>query len=600
MQTLDWILVFLFPALSLLIGALVSKRASESSESYFLSGRNMPWWLLGASLVATTFSTDTPNLVTDIVRTGGVAKNWLWWSFLPSGALTAFVYAKLWRRSEVMTDLEFYSLRYSPRMGSFLRTFRSLYIGVFFNVMMMAAVTLAAIKIGAVMIGAEPWHVLVTMGLATMLFSTAGGFLGVVVADLLLFVIATIGAIAAAWYVLAMPQIGGLSGLAAHPAVADKLAILPDFGQWDTALAIFIVPLAVQWWSVWYPGSEPGGGGYVAQRMLAAKNEKHSVAAILFFQFAHYAIRPWPWIIVALASLIVYPDLASIQRAFPNVDPGVIGHDLAYSAMLTNLPSGILGLVVASLAAAYMSTIATQLNWGASYIVNDLWVTHINRDASEHEQVRVGKIATVLLMVAAGILALFLSNALQAFQILLSVGAGTGLLFLLRWFWWRINAEAELAAMIISFVVAIVMTFLAPKEWSESYRLVLSVGITTLGWLLVAFATRTTNKQILYSFVERIDPPGPGWRKVRTDAAREGVPLPSSPNRFLARGLACVPAALALVYASLFGMGAWLFGQTGAALIYFVIALIGGLFIWKLWPGLFEPASILHPGDSKQ
>ncbi len=597
MQTFDWFLVFLFPALSLLIGALASRRAGQSSESYFLSGRNMPWWLLGTSLVATTFSTDTPNLVTDIVRTGGVAKNWLWWAFLPSGVLTAFVYAKLWRRSGVMTDLEFYSLRYSSRIGSFLRTFRALYIGVFFNVMMMAGVTLAAIKIGAVMVGAEPWQVILTMGLATMLFSTAGGFLGVVIADLLLFVVATIGAIVAAWFVLDMPQIGGLAGLVSHPAVAPNLSILPDFADWEVAVAIFIVPLAVQWWSVWYPGSEPGGGGYVAQRMLAAKDEKHSVGAVLFFQFAHYAIRPWPWIIVALSSLILYPDLASIQEAFPDVAPSVIGHDLAYSAMLTHLPSGILGLVVASLAAAYMSTIATQLNWGASYVVNDFWVRHINPDASDVEQVRVGRFATVALMVMAGVLALFLSNALQAFQILLAVGAGTGLLFLLRWFWWRINAQAELAAMIISFVVAIGMIFLAPEDWSDSFRLVAAVAITTVGWLVVALLTKPTDREVLYDFVKRIDPAGPGWRKIREHAAREGVDLPSSPNRYLARGLACVPAALALVYASLFGMGALLFGQTTAALVYFVVAAIGAIVIWRLWPNLFEPKTLLKSGD---
>ncbi|AXK43297.1 sodium:solute symporter family protein [Erythrobacter aureus] len=600
MKQIDWLLVCLFPALSLLIGLLVSKRAGESSESYFLSGRNMPWWLLGASLVATTFAADTPNLVTEMVRTGGVSKNWLWWAFLPSGVLTAFVYAKLWRRSRILTDLEFYTLRYSPKMGGILRTFRALYLGVLFNVLTMAAVTLAAIKIGAVMVGAEPWQVILTMGVATMLFSTAGGFLGVVVADLVLFVVAMGGAIAAAWFVLDMPQIGGLAGLASHPAVAPNLSILPDFADWEVAVAIFIVPLAVQWWSVWYPGSEPGGGGYVAQRMLAAKDEKHSVGAVLFFQFAHYAVRPWPWIIVALASLILYPDLDSIERAFPDVAPSVIGHDLAYSAMLTHLPSGILGLVVASLAAAYMSTIATQLNWGASYVVNDFWVRHVNPEASDAEQVRVGRFATVALMVMAGVLALFLSNALQAFQILLAVGAGTGLLFLLRWFWWRINAQAELAAMIISFGVAVMMAFLAPDDWSDSFRLVASVAITTVGWLAVTFLTKPTDNQVLYDFVKRIDPPGPGWRKIRESAVREGVDLPTSPNRFLARGLACVPAALALIYASLFGIGALLFGQVGAALIYFAVAAIGGFVIWRLWPGLFEPEALLHEFSGKE
>ncbi|MFO1256788.1 MAG: sodium:solute symporter family protein [Sphingomonadaceae bacterium] len=588
MKPLDWFLVLLFPAISLLIGAWASKRAGESSESYFLSGRHMPWWLLAASLVATTFSTDTPNLVTDIVRTGGVAKNWLWWSFLPSGVLTAFVYAQLWRRSETLTDLEFYSIRYSPRIGELLRTFRALYIGVFFNVMSMAAVTLAAIKIGAVMVGATPAQVVLSMGVATMIFSAAGGFLGVVVSDLVLFVIAMAGAIAAAVYVLGLPEIGGLAGLASHPAVRAKLSILPDFNQWDAAVAVFIVPLAVQWWSVWYPGSEPGGGGYVAQRMLAARNERHAVGAILFFQFLHYAVRPWPWIIVALASLVVYPDLASIRTAFPDIPAGVVGEDLAYSAMLSHLPTGLLGLMLASLAAAYMSTIATQLNWGASYVVNDFWLRLVNPAAGAKEQVRVGRIATVLLMLAAGGLSMFLSSALQAFAILLSVGAGTGLIFLLRWFWWRINGEAELAAMISSFVIALALFLWGPAGWSDTFRLVLSVGLTTLVWLAAAFLTRPTDRAVLHAFIRKIDPPGPGWARVRADAASDGIALPRSPSRELAAGIACVPAALAAIYASLFGMGAAIFGHWAAAAGWLALALAGSWVIWRLWDDLFE------------
>ncbi|MEY4953897.1 MAG: hypothetical protein RL299_2321, partial [Pseudomonadota bacterium] len=588
MKPLDWFLVLLVPLVSLLIGAWASKRAGESSESYFLSGRHMPWWLLAASLVATTFSTDTPNLVTDIVRTGGVSKNWLWWAFLPTGVLTAFVYAQLWRRSETLTDLEFYSIRYSPRIGGLLRTFRSLYIGVFFNVMTMAAVTLAAIKIGAVMVGATPAQVVLTLGVVTMIFSAAGGFLGVVVSDLVLFVIAMIGAIAAAVYVLGLPEIGGLTGLVSHPAVQAKLSILPDFNQWDAAVAVFIVPLAVQWWSVWYPGSEPGGGGYVAQRMLAAKDERHAVGAILFFQFLHYAVRPWPWIIVALASLVVYPDLASLRAAFPDVPDHVVGHDLAYSAMLSKLPSGLLGLMLASLAAAYMSTIATQLNWGASYVVNDFWLRLVNPGASPKEQVRVGRMATVLLMVAAGVLSMFLSNALQAFSILLSVGAGTGLIFLLRWFWWRINGEAELAAMVSSFVIALGLFLWGPADWSDSFKLVLSVALTTTVWLAATFLTRPTDRDVLHAFIRKIDPPGPGWAKVRAEAEAEGIALPRSPSRELAAGMACVPAALAAIYASLFGMGAALFGHWGAALGWLALAMAGGWVIWRLWDDLFE------------
>jgi solute:Na+ symporter, SSS family len=588
MKTLDWILVILFPMVSLAIGAWASRRAGESSESYFLSGRNLPWWLLAASLVATTFSTDTPNLVTDIVRTGGVSKNWLWWAFLPSGLLTAFVYARLWRRSGALTDLEFYSLRYSPRIGGMLRSFRAVYIGVFFNVMIMASVTLAAIKIGAVMIGATPWAVILTMGAASMLFSAAGGFLGVVVADLVLFVVAMTGAVAAAVFVLGMPQVGGLAKLTAHPAVTDRLSILPDLSHWDAAVAVFIVPLVVQWWSVWYPGSEPGGGGYVAQRMLAAKNERHAVGAILFFQFLHYAVRPWPWIIVALASLVVYPDIASIRAAFPDIPASVVGEDLAYSAMLTHLPSGLLGLMLASLAAAYMSTIASQLNWGASYIVNDLWLRHVNADAPPREQVRVGRVATVALMLVSGAVSLFLSDALQAFQILLSVGAGTGLIFLLRWFWWRINGEAELAAMVSSFLVAIVLQFWAPPEWSDSFRLVLAVTITSIVWLVTAFLTAPTDLETLHNFIRKIDPPGPGWRTIRAEALVQGVELPRAPAHALARGIACVPAALAAIYASLFGMGALIFGERTAALVWLAIAVAGAWFVKRMWRGLFE------------
>lgn len=588
LSLLDWILVILFPLLSLLIGAIVSTRSGTSSESYFLSGRNVPWWLLGTSLVATTFSTDTPNLVTDMVRTGGVSKNWLWWSFLPTGMVTAFIYAKMWRRSGVVTDLEFYTLRYSSSIAVYLRSFRALYIGVFFNVVMMAAVSLAAIKIGAVMLGATPWQVLVVLGAATMVFSAAGGFLGVLIADLLLFVVAVIGAIGAAVFTLARPEIGGLAGLMSHPALAGKTSMLPDFSNWDVALAVFVVPLTIQWWSVWYPGSEPGGGGYVAQRMLAAKDAKHAVAAVLLFQLAHYAIRPWPWIFVALASLITFPDLQSLRAAFPDVAPSAIGHDLAYPAMLAFLPHGLLGLVVASLAAAYMSTIASQLNWGASYFVNDFWLCFVNRQASDREQVIVGRAATVGLMLAAGVLALFLSNALQAFQIILSIGAGTGLLFLLRWFWWRVNAYSEFAAMVISFVVAVGMAAYAPEEWSESRRLIISVAITTAGWVLVTLVTPPTDRKTLFDFVRLIDPAGPGWARVRAAAAVEGVSLPRTGTGSLARAIVCIPVATAGIYSTLFGAGFWFYGEHAPALVLGAVAVLASVFIWRSWDALFE------------
>src|SRR5210317_1146305 len=457
--TFDWLIIFLFFVISLGIGIYVSKKSSYSSSEYFLSGRNMPWWLLGLSMVATTFSTDTPNLVTDIVRTNGVSGNWVWWAFLITGLLTVFVYAKLWRKSNVNTDLEFYELRYGGKPASFLRKFRAIYLGIIFNVITMSAVTLAAIKIGGIMLGLEPWQTVVTAGLVTVTFSAIGGFKGVVYTDLILFFVAMGGAIGAAYYLVNLPEVGGIESLLAHENVASKIAILPDFGNREALITLLIIPLAVQWWSSWYPGAEPGGGGYIAQRMLAAKDENHAIGATFFFNIMHYALRPWPWILVALASLVVYPDIASIQAAFPNVEAGKLGHDLAYSAMLTKLPAGLLGLVLASLGAAYMSTLSTHLNWGASYIVNDVYRLNFGKNSSEKHLVLVGRIATVLLMVFSALFALVLQNALQLFDIILMFGAGTGLIFILRWFWWRINAWSELSAMVSSGIISILLNF---------------------------------------------------------------------------------------------------------------------------------------------
>lgn len=589
---LDWFLVICVPALSLAIGIAVGRRSGLNRESYFLSGRQLPWWLLGVSLVATTFSTDTPNLVTDIVRTGGVSKNWLWWSMLPTGMVTAFIYARLWRRSGVLTDLEFYTLRYSGGMASGLRSFRAVYVGVVFNIITLASVSLAAIKIAAVMIGAGPLEVLLVLGLATMVFSAAGGFLGVVLSDLVLFVIAIIGAVAAAVHVLSLPEVGGLSGLLSHPNVAPKLSILPDFRDWETALAVFIIPLTIQWWSVWYPGSEPGGGGYVAQRMLAARNERHAAAAILSFQFAHYALRPWPWIIVALASLIVFPDLDALRQAYPDIPASKVGHDLAYSAMLSGMPHGLLGLMLASLAAAYMSTAATQINWGASYVVNDVWARYVRPGARESELVLVGRLSSAALILVSSLLALALSDALQVFQIMLSVGAGTGLLFLLRWFWWRINAWSELAAMVISFGVSLAMAFLAPPEWSDAFRLCLSVFITTAGWMLVTVLTPPTDRETLFEFVRRIDPAGPGWRRVRKEAAAMGVELPPSRTAYLGRAMLCIPLSVAAIYASLFAIGCAVYGQWLQMAVLTSVALVSSLGIVRFWPHLFDAGPV--------
>ena len=370
---IDVTLIGCYFALTLAIGIWSARRAGRNAGEFFLSGRSMPWWLLGVSMVATTFSTDTPNLVADITRRDGVAGNWVWWAFLLTGMLTVFVYAALWRRSGVVTDLEFYELRYSGKPAAFLRGFRAVYLGFFFNVMVMAAVTLAAIKIGSVLFGLSPLVTVAIAGTVTVAFSAAGGLRSVILTDLLLFGVAMTGSAVAAWVAVNHADVGGLRALMTHPGVVGKLDLVPDLASAETLVPLFIMPLAVQWWAAWYPGSEPGGGGYIAQRMLAAKNEHHAIGATLFFNAAHYALRPWPWILVALASLVVYPDLEALSRAFPNVDPAVMGHDLAYPAMLTLLPAGWLGLVVGSLAAAYMSTISTHLNWGASYLTHDLY-----------------------------------------------------------------------------------------------------------------------------------------------------------------------------------------------------------------------------------
>jgi Na+/proline symporter len=558
---LDWIVVATYAVIAVTVGLYFARRAGSETSEFFLGGRSMPWWLLGTSMVATTFSTDTPNLVTDLVRTGGVSQNWLWWAFLITGMCTVFFYAKLWRRSGVLTDMGFYELRYSGKPAAFLRGFRAIYLGVFFNVMIMATVTLAAIKIGGVLLGLPGWQVVLVAGTATTLYSATSGLWGVVVTDLVLFVIAMVGSVAAAYYALAQPAVGGLGGLFANPALDGKLGFLPDFSDWSTAAAVFIVPIAVQWWSTWYPGAEPGGGGYVAQRMLAAKDEGHALKATLWFSIAHYALRPWPWIIVALASLIVYPTLGSIQAAFPNVDPSIVRHDLAYPAMLVFLPSGLLGLVVASLAAAYMSTISTHLNWGASYLVDDVYRRFIASDKSEHHYVWVGRIGTVALIVMASGVALLLENALQAFQLLLQIGAGTGLVFLLRWFWWRVNAWSELSAMIISFVVAVYFTgaMWPVPEWDATLQLVVGVVVTTVGWLTVTLLTPPADAETLRRFHALIRPLGPGWRGAGLEQ-HEASDRDSLSAAFLGWFLGCV-----VVYGTLFGTGYALYGNRGLA-----------------------------------
>ena len=592
LSSLDYTIIFCFFSITLIIGFLVSKKSSSSSSEYFLSGRNMPWWLLGISMVATTFSTDTPNLVTDIVRTSGVSGNWVWWAFLLTGLLTVFVYAKLWRRSNVNTDMEFYELRYSGWGGKFLRGFRAIYLGVIFNVMAMSGVTLAAIKIGEIMLGLSPVDTILYAGTITVVFSTVGGFRGVVYTDFILFFAAMVGSVGAAYYLVNIPEVGGMANLIANTP-KDMLYLAPSFDDPDIYIPLLIVPLAVQWWSSWYPGAEPGGGGYIAQRMLAAKDENHAIGATFFFNVMHYALRPWPWIIVALASLIVFPDLASIQEAFPNVSDDKLGHDLAYPAMLTMLPSGLLGLVVASLVAAYMSTISTHLNWGSSYIVNDFYKQQIKKNASEKELVNIGRISTIVLFLLSAVFALLLTNALQLFDVILMFGAGTGLIFILRWFWWRINAWSEITAMFVSGIVSIILNFtsIGPSLFSDAgimptyYKFPMVVLFTTVVWVAVTLFTNPDSTETLIDFCRKTNPGGPGWKKIRNEALRKNIVLNNESEKAwsVPLGIVCMLLGCFAVYSILFSTGYFIYGEINNGITFLVIGLSFAIFLKHNW-----------------
>ncbi|MEL7423405.1 MAG: sodium:solute symporter family protein [Bacteroidota bacterium] len=680
LTTLDWGIIMAFFLFSLLIGLWTSRRAGKGFTEYFLSGRGMPWWLLGISMVATTFSADTPNLVADIVRQNGVSGNWVWWAFLLTGMLTVFLYAKLWRRSGVLTDLEFYELRYSGNPAAFLRGFRAVYLGVVFNVVIMATVCLAAIKIGAVLLGLSPIQTLLIASIVTVIYTGLGGLRGVIITDFFQFVLAMGGMIWAAIVILDRPDIEGLQGLLNHPNLTGKLNFFPDFNNWEVLWPLFILPLAVQWWSVWYPGAEPGGGGYVAQRMLSAKDEKHAIGATLLFNISHYALRPWPWLLIALASLVYYPlqvnpdptanqvyvhpaaadtlnsvlkedaipflladlslrqaasedaelqaeygrlqqivnqhpmslevrslayiyteknrwvapenrsdplaeeQLVYIQLAKPEIGLDKLGHDLGFSLMLQFMPSGLLGLLLAALIAAFMSTLSTHLNWGASYLVNDVYRRFMRPEASEQEQVNVGRLATLVLMALAALLALAMEDALGAFNVILQIGAGTGLLFILRWFWWRINAYSEIAAMVISFAVALYFEFVHPGGLPDHAKLVYGVGITTVGWVAVTLLTRPTAKETLIRFYRLVRPHSPGWDAVIQYAKKaEELAAPIPTSSFMLE-LSCMFAGCFMVYGLLFSTGYLLYGQLALAGVSFLVVLASGWVIYRNWP----------------
>ena len=572
---IDWLIIFSFFGVFILIGFITSKKSGENSKEFFLSGRNMPWWMLGISMVATTFSADTPNLVTNIVRENGVSGNWQWWAFLLTGMMTVFFYAKLWRRSKVLTDLEFYELRYSGKPAKFLRAFRAIYLGVFFNVMIMASVCLAGIKIGGILLNLSPFECVFYSSVITVFYSSLGGLRSVVITDLIQFVLAMVGSIWACIYILNLNDIGGLQSLINNPLVIDKLAFFPELSDKETFLTILIIQIAVQWWAVWYPGAEPGGGGYIAQRMLSAKDEKNAIYSTLLFNVAHYALRPWPWILIALSSLIIYPTLTDISSAFPLVDESIIGNDIAYPAMLYLLPSGLLGLVLASLIAAFMSTISSHLNWGASYISLDFYKRFINKKASEKQIVLVGRISTIFLMIIAGFFALNLSDALGAFQILLQIGAGTGSIFLLRWFWWRVNAYSEITGMAVSFLLAIYFQWfhsdLTGIELASYEKLLWSIFITTSSWILVTLLTKPSDNRILLEFYNRIKPYGIGWNGFLKS---NNIKKTRNNEDSSMKDLLLMFLGIITVYFGLFGMGYFIYNKLLIGSIMIIISLI--------------------------
>jgi len=605
---IDWVIV----AASLLIcfvpALFFGKRAGKSTAEFFASGRAVPWWLAGLSMVATTFSSDTPNLVTDIVRRNGVAGNWVWWAFVLTGVATVFFYARLWRRSGVMTDLEFYEIRYSGTAASVVRGFRSVYLGLFFNCIIMATVNLAACKIAAILFGLDRWQTLLFVGALNVIFATHSGLWGVLVIDMVQFFIKMTAVIAAAYFALRLPQVGGLVGMvqklshASGPGGLHYLNILPDFrSNWDLAVAVFIMPVAVQWWAVWYPGAEPGGGSYIAQRMLASKSEKDSLGSVLFFNVAHYVLRPWPWILVALCSIIVYPQLSDIQKAFPDLNPRLLGHDIAFPAMLKFLPVGFIGLMVGGLIAANSSTILTHLNWGASYLVHDFYRRFVRRDAHEKHYVMVGRLVTIGLFFCASGTVYLLDTAKDAFDVILQIGAGTGLLYLVRWFWWRVNAWCEVVAMVSSFAVSAALLILSRNgiHFSTHVALVITVAVTTVCWVVTAFVGPETDRQTLVAFYKRVRPFGPGWTRVREEAGisvfearatRENIPL----------ALVGWVAGCTMIWSSLFTVGNFLYGRLAYASGLLAVFIVSGFVLLRVVNRVWSDSSAYEAGAGRK
>ncbi|HXG95278.1 MAG TPA: sodium:solute symporter family protein [Blastocatellia bacterium] len=600
LTAIDWVIIASYFLLSLAVGLYYTRRASRSVSEFFLSDRSMPWWLAGTSMVATTFAADTPLAVTEMVAKNGVAGNWLWWSLLASGMLTVFFFARLWRRAEVMTDVEFAEIRYSGRPAAFLRGFRALYLGLPVNLIIMGWVNLGMAKVLGATLGIAKLQALgLCLGI-TFLYSILSGLWGVVVTDAVQFVIAMIGSIALAFF--ALDAVGGIAGLKAQLGAVTPpggsapfgdsekvLAILPDGSAlWMLPLLTLAVYLGVNWWASWYPGAEPGGGGYIAQRIFSAKNEKHGVFATLWFNVAHYALRPWPWVIVALCSLVLVHngafDIINPDTGKP--DPGI-----GYVQLMNHLlPAAFRGLLLASFAAAYMSTISTQMNWGSSYLINDFYRRFVKPKATERHYVLAARIATAIVMLLSIVVTYFMSRITGGWEMLMLLGAGTGLVYILRWYWWRINAWSEIAAMIAAFIVSMTLRFLGTPDQNKqsivswlnpdtpigfAWSLILTVAITTAVWLIVTFATKPEPEEKLNEFYRKVYPDGPGWAhiaKLAGKSERRG----SLGLNFLNWLMGCV-----LVYSFLFGIGEIIFGHAVRGVIFILAGILAGLVLLR-------------------
>ena len=575
LNLLDWIVIAAYFAFNLGIGIYYMRRAGGSTSEFFLSGRDVPWWLAGTSMVATTFAADTPLVVTGLVAANGIAGNWLWWNFVMSGILTVFLYARLWRRAGVMTDVEFAELRYSGKPAAFLRGFRALYLGLPINCIIMGWVNLAMVKILETTLRVtrrDAMLILIGMLLFTAFYTTISGLWGVLVTDLFQFVLKMAMVILLA--ILAVNAVGGIDGLksqitamdAATGQTGSRLAFFPDTDSaWMPLITLFVY-LAVNWWATWYPGAEPGGGGYVAQRIFSAKNEKHGVLATLWFNIAHYALRPWPWILTALASLVLYPNLADKESGYimALMDPRVF-------------PTYLRGFMLAAFAAAYMSTIGTQLNWGASYIINDFYRRFIATDKREKHYVIASQLATMLIMVISLVITFYLKSIGDAWKLLLVTGAGTGTVLLLRWFWWRINAWSEISAMVIAAIVSLYLQLRwglnsdQPRDFA--YLMLITVGITTVVWIAVTLLTKPEPREKLISFYRKVRPEGPGWKRIAAEAG-EHAPVSGLWVQIANWVLGCV-----LIYSSLFGIGKLVMKEWLAAVLFIAAAIVSGFLI---------------------